>query len=560
MTMGSLRAALLGGILHGLALLPPLPGVGPAADSVLRFLLVVSGLLLVAHGVRVASDGLEAARAGLALGGGFSFVALHWVPSAAEPWFGVVGGGVAGVVVWSFHAVLAAAVMGLMARCRRGLPFPLVFGSGWVLLEWLPGAIPLVHLPRPELASLLVDSESVLAPASWVGGVALLGIWAACLAALVEWVARPGGLRGGAASAADRGAATDPPGPAPSVPGTAKATTGILVASLLILVSTAGWDRFSATSGRSGGHLEDPGGGTTVAPAVPDTSNVLVVARIPLSREALSDPERRRAELTRGVGVAPADVWPETLLPDAGVQPGGATPGLWPVAGMRWESGRARYNALARVLPDDSTVLLHRKVRLVPGVERTRLLRPGIGEGRGLAPGPSPTAFELGGRRVGGLICFEFLFPGVVAAQRRDGATLLVHAANDAMLTGGGWWPMVPGVAMDQQDRMLRLRAVEYRVPIVRSTLVGGSGVGGARSGRTRAQDAGAWDGRGRPVPMQPVPATGRERLQVELPEAAPPPPATWLARFPAPLAGILLATALLRARRPSRMGNDGVD
>ncbi|TVP55033.1 MAG: hypothetical protein EA351_11700 [Gemmatimonadales bacterium] len=517
----SLRTALLGGVLHGVALLPPVPGVPTGLDGAVRALLILGGLALVARALLRAPRRVDAARAGFLMGAAFSVVALHWVPSAAEPWFGPAGGILAGLVVWSSHAVLAALVFALMARARGGLPFPVVFGAGWLLVEWLPTALPLLHLPRPELASAFVSTPSLLAPAALVGGTATMAIWAAGAAALAMLVGSAGADRTPAeARRAEKWAG------------------GAWLGVLTIVVLTADLGLRAGSGGvGAGGTAAD-----TAARTSPEPGEMILV-QMPLSREALSDPELRRTEITRGVQVGPADLWPESVLPDARIRPSGvgARP---PVVGARWEEGGIRFNALVRIDVDGLAELAHRKRWLVPVIERSRLVRPG-GEGGGLAPGAIPEPFDHAGRRVGALICFEFLFPRGVAELRRRGATLLLHVGNDAMLTGGGRIPFLRGTPLLQQERMLRLRAFEYGLPVVRSSLGG---------------PAGAWTARGKALPLTPVPGSGRERVRVGLPALGSPTPATHLARLSAPLAGVLLGIAWLRVwrRSPERNGGPG--
>ncbi len=455
------------------------------------------------------------------MGAAFSLLALHWVPSAAAPWFGGVGGLLGGLVVWSFHAALAALVFALMARGREGLPLPVVFGAGWLLVEWLPAALPLLHLPRPELASALVGSPALLAPAALVGGTATMAIWAAGAAALVILLGPPG---------TDR---------TPTEARRVERRSGaVWLGGLGVLVLLAG-------IGPSVGSDGVGAGGPATEPAGRGVSGLaeMVLVQMPLSREALSDPELRRTEITRGVRVGPADLWPESVLPDARIRPSGigARP---PIVGARWEEGGVRFNVLVRPGTEESSELVHRKRWLVPVIERSRLVRPG-GEGAGIAPGPAPEPFDHAGRPVGALICFEFLFPRAVAELRRGGATLLLHVGNDAMLTGGGRIPFLHDTPLLQQERMLRLRAFEYGLPVVRSSL-GGS--------------AGAWTARGDALSLTPVPGTARERVRVELPASGPPTPATRLARLSAPLAGVLLGIAWLRVwrRSPDRNGGPG--
>ncbi len=85
-----------------------------------------------------------------------------------------------------------------------------------------------------------------------------------------------------------------------------------------------------------------------------------------------------------------------------------------------------------------------------------------------LAPGTAaPVDLALpGGRKVrlGGLVCYEVIFPAVARERVRDGAEVLVNLANY------GWYG--PGIREQILD-VARLRAVECRRPVVLATVSG---------------------------------------------------------------------------------------
>jgi apolipoprotein N-acyltransferase len=98
------------------------------------------------------------------------------------------------------------------------------------------------------------------------------------------------------------------------------------------------------------------------------------------------------------------------------------------------------------------------------GFEQLTRQRGGFSEGAT----PRPTLALKGLPPVGGLICYEAIFPGVGAASReRPG--LLINVTND------GWFGNTTGPR--QHFHQARVRAVEEGVPLVRAANNGISGV-----------------------------------------------------------------------------------
>ncbi|TVP46875.1 MAG: hypothetical protein EA350_06310 [Gemmatimonadales bacterium] len=538
----------VGGVLLALGL-PPFAFPPLAAAGVLAFVLVLDR----------ASTTRSGALAGAAFGGAASLVALHWVPAAAEPWLGLMGGLAAGISTWMLHACIAGIVVAASARLRETLPLAVRAAAAWGVLEWLPGAIPLIGLPWFGVAATLTGWPGLL-PVVAVAGSAGVGV---LLAAVLG-----GGVR------------------------LRREPRAAVVTGALALV--AGGAAFLLASPVPGG----TGPGTVAAPgAIQETGDRVDASGSPARMVALewvrprgevADPERLRARVEAMIEVAlPSDepgapsravLWPEAPLPgvmgegDPGSQPGeedlltrylrrvhasgspaagpsdetppgmpgsppgpgtgaapsdGHVPRAGALAGIQARVGARTYNTLVRTGPGgEAPEGVHRKRHLVPGVERTVLTSPGL-EGRGLAPGAGALPFSWGGAQVGGLICFEILHGPEAARLRRRGALLLVQATNDAMLQPGGRLPVVADAARRQHEAMLRLRAAEFRMPAIRA----------AHGGRAQASGP---DGRS----LEPVEVVllgdgdplGRW-VEFELPAPAAIPPAAWVGPPMGPLA-----------------------
>jgi apolipoprotein N-acyltransferase len=84
-------------------------------------------------------------------------------------------------------------------------------------------------------------------------------------------------------------------------------------------------------------------------------------------------------------------------------------------------------------------------------------------------PGDGPQVLELAGARIGALLCFENVFPGLARSQVRDGAELLVVSTNNASF---GRTPM-----SRQHLAFSQLRAVENGRWVLHAGISGISGV-----------------------------------------------------------------------------------
>ncbi|MBI4654772.1 MAG: apolipoprotein N-acyltransferase [Nitrospirae bacterium] len=136
-------------------------------------------------------------------------------------------------------------------------------------------------------------------------------------------------------------------------------------------------------------------------------------------------------------------------------------------------------NSSVLLPPQGETLAIYDKIHLVPYGEYVPLRRffpfisklvEGIGD---FVPGKQYLIVQTPFAKIGNLICYEIIFPGLVRKFVDGGADLLVTITNDAWF--GRWG------APEQHFSMAVLRAVENRVPIVRAANTGVSGVIDAR-------------------------------------------------------------------------------
>jgi apolipoprotein N-acyltransferase len=149
------------------------------------------------------------------------------------------------------------------------------------------------------------------------------------------------------------------------------------------------------------------------------------------------------------------------------------------LAGVRRaaEPAGVRWNSIALATPDGGTRIAGDKVRPVPVYERAprstlaRALGGALGWPGRVLPAREPGLVEIRtGRdrdvRVGLLICLDAAYPALARDLRRRGAEVLVSLANEA--ESGGW-------SARQHAALVRLRAVETRLPLVRVANTGPS-------------------------------------------------------------------------------------
>jgi apolipoprotein N-acyltransferase len=138
--------------------------------------------------------------------------------------------------------------------------------------------------------------------------------------------------------------------------------------------------------------------------------------------------------------------------------------------------GERRIYVGAKLLsPEGQVTARYRKIHLVPFGEYVPLQRLFTFGGRFAAklvqevsdfsPGSEAVTGEVDGHRVGGYICYEAIFPGLVRRFAASGAELLVNVTNDA------WYGTTS--APYQHLAMAAFRAVENRRYMVRAANTG---------------------------------------------------------------------------------------
>jgi apolipoprotein N-acyltransferase len=137
-----------------------------------------------------------------------------------------------------------------------------------------------------------------------------------------------------------------------------------------------------------------------------------------------------------------------------------------------------RYHNSVYLVRDGRLAGRYDKTQLVPFAEDDRLawLRPGK---TNYTPGAGDFVLSATGLNVGGLLCIESMYPGLVREAVRQGAELLVNLSNDA-------WFGHREPARHQLD-ITALRAVENRRYLVRAASTGFSAIIDPH-GRTLAQ------------------------------------------------------------------------
>jgi len=142
----------------------------------------------------------------------------------------------------------------------------------------------------------------------------------------------------------------------------------------------------------------------------------------------------------------------------------------------RTDAGSGReYNSAVFVDADGAMGEHYDKIHLAPFGEYVPLSRyfpfigkiiPAIGD---MAAGDRAVLFDVNGRRLGPLICFEVLFGSMAERLRSDGADVI------AVITNLGWFGA--SSAISQEFELARMRAIETRLPVLHAANTGISGV-----------------------------------------------------------------------------------
>lgn len=198
----------------------------------------------------------------------------------------------------------------------------------------------------------------------------------------------------------------------------------------------------------------------------------------------------RELSLAAVVGVPRPEllVWPETAVPFFyGVEEkltaqvnatAGETgvPLLFGSPGVTWLNGRTRLLNKAYLLDMGNRRLSsYAKQHLVPFGEyvpyqKVLFFVQRLVEAAGdFAAGTDSTPIRLNGKSLGGLICYEGIFPDLSRKAVERGATALVNITNDAWYGRTG--------APYQLLQMARWRAIEFRVPLIRAANTGVSAI-----------------------------------------------------------------------------------
>jgi apolipoprotein N-acyltransferase len=137
--------------------------------------------------------------------------------------------------------------------------------------------------------------------------------------------------------------------------------------------------------------------------------------------------------------------------------------------------GRRIYVGAKLLAPDGRLAARYRKIHLVPFGEYVplqplftfggRYAAKLVREVSDFSPGKEAVTGEVDGHRVGGYICYEAIFPGLVRRFAAGGAELLVNVTNDA------WYGTTS--APYQHLAMAAFRAVENRRYMVRAANTG---------------------------------------------------------------------------------------
>ena len=424
---------------------PPFTLVVPA------FVCLVPAALLILRGHEQADPWRWRLGAGFCYGVVTHGVLLHWL--ATSLWAYGRGAVVLYPVAVALFSGVTALVFAAVGRISDVSERRLVFAlpAGIVLIEWLAGQVDPISLPWHQLA-LTVASTPLLLQTADIAGAEGLSFLLAVINTLLAlaWHSRARRRRAlGFIEAA---------------------------ASLVFIMGLYGAHRLATVP------LQPRGTVAVVQPGVgvdekwrPEFMDEVVERTVRLTERVV---ESDRPDLV---------VWPETALPDpiddhpnwrtnlTGVaRRSGVTLLVGAVEGSSGAETRTRANAVVsfdpRLTIEDQAEVLYRKQKLIPFVERLTLAGVSLSRagGEGFRAGGVLETADGPVGRYGTVICYELTFPGLARTLRRSGAEVLFVLSNDAWLGRG---------ATEQSFAHAALRAVENRMPVVRSANRGVSGV-----------------------------------------------------------------------------------
>ncbi|GAB4367773.1 MAG: apolipoprotein N-acyltransferase [Deltaproteobacteria bacterium] len=456
----SLRLA-VSALLFGLSYPLGMPGYGV---PFLPFVSLVPFLFLVT----AARSGRQAARWGMVAGTLAHMPLFYWIAwTVAVPGnLGWIAGGTAALLVSAYVGAYVSATAGLLARVRIRFGEWGLFAlpPAWVALEYARSTL-MTGFPW-MLFGYSLSEDRFLRQAADLAGIEGIGF----LLATINLLLHVGATR---FNKGERG-------------------RGILSAAgalaLIGFLFSYGACRFHEIGVEPGG----PGLIVGIAQGGIDQSLKWDPA---YQRETLAIYAALTAEAkARGAEVV---VWPETAVPffygwepelNPLVERAAAESGVPVLFGAPWfdpSAGGRYYNSVFQLDRHGVPRGRYDKRHLVPFGEYIPLRnllffmeKLTVGE-EDFSSGTGPSLFTVQGTRVGASVCYEAIFPSILREAAREGAGWFVNVTNDA------WFGDT--VAPRQHLAMARMRAVEFRRPLVRAANSGISAVFDAR-GETVAE------------------------------------------------------------------------
>lgn len=361
----------------------------------------------------------------------------------------------------AFYAPMAAA----MAFSYRYRAWPALHVSAWVLIEALRSRYPLGGFPWGKLAFSVVDTP--LAALASVGGSPLVGAAVAGLGALLAAGAlaardqrlRPAGLLAGGALAALLACAAIPL----PTSGADSATVALVQGN----VPRAGLSEVAQRDAVLVNHLQ----ATRNLAAAVRSGRLPAPDMVIWPENAADDDPYTDPALAARMDAAVRDVGADTLIGtvlDAGPRNVTNTAIVWsPTTGPGQQYTKRKLVPFGEYIPArDLLTKFIGRLALIP---------------RDFLPGDAPGVLDIGGTRVGDVICFEVAFDSLVRQTVRDGGRLLVVQTNNATYGRTG--------QPEQQLAISRLRTIEHGRAMVIAATSGISAVIAA-DGTVQAQTA----------------------------------------------------------------------